>query len=55
MSKRISQKPETTAMRSLSAEEIDCVVGGVMMSPDGRSCTEQRMPRLFALRREDLS
>lgn len=52
--KRITQKTETTDTRKLSAEEIDCVVGGVMMSPDGRSCTERKMPRPFGLRREDL-
>lgn len=27
-------------VRSLTADEIDLVVGGVMQFPDGRSCTE---------------
>lgn len=31
-----TEKPDT---RALSAEEIDCVVGGVMMRPDGTTCT----------------
>ncbi len=45
MSKVRTEKTERTDTRSLSAEEIDCVVGGVMMTPDGRSCTERKMPR----------
>ncbi len=37
MSKVHTQKTEKT--RNLSPEEIDLVVGGVMMRPDGTTCT----------------
>lgn len=43
--RKVHTQTEKTDTRNLSAEEIDCVTGGVMMTPDGRSCTERQMPR----------
>jgi hypothetical protein len=44
MCKIHTEKMEKADTRNLSVEEIECVVGGVAMTPDGRSCTERSIP-----------
>jgi hypothetical protein len=43
MRKEHTQQVEKTDPRGLSADEIACVVGGVTMRPDGRTCTGDRL------------